>query len=432
MPGPAIDPVTAYRSTFATLAASASSSTRTASGAFESVASGGWHLSVDAIDGTLIVRYHGETDVDVRSGETAHVDLVLVPTTGRIKIHVRWGEDNRNWSSTFGVPGAIGNGVEMLSEYDGDLIVGGGFTSIGGIEADGIARWDGTTWHPIGSGVGGSGQVWTAAHYGTDLIVGGTFTTMNGEPARYVARWDGSSWHAMGDISPRGEGKVQALLAWNDTLYASGALAQPDGSQTGVARWDGSAWQYLPYIGVDASALAVYQAHLIVGGGFPLHEGGTAYIAQWTGSDWEILGGDVDGGVSAMLQYGPDLIAVGWFTTAGGTVAVNHAARWDATAWHAMGDGMDDIVGRLTIYHGDLIAGGAFSHVGTMAWPGIARWNGNAWRPLGAGLDGTREERSYLFPSAFAVTTYDGALVVGGRFDTAGEKPARDLALWRD
>ena len=41
--------------------------------------------------------------------------------------------------------------VYSSTVYNGDLIVGGNFTSAGGVSADHIARWDGNTWHPLGS-----------------------------------------------------------------------------------------------------------------------------------------------------------------------------------------------------------------------------------------------------------------------------------------
>jgi hypothetical protein len=62
-----------------------------ASGRFTSVVAGLWHLRVDALDAGGIVRFTGETDVEVRSGTTAHVSLQLLPSSGSIEIVVTWG-----------------------------------------------------------------------------------------------------------------------------------------------------------------------------------------------------------------------------------------------------------------------------------------------------------------------------------------------------
>ena len=62
-----------------------------ASGSFSEVPVGVWHLKIDARDSAEVVRYSGETDVDVRPGETSHVSLQLMATTGSIEIVVTWG-----------------------------------------------------------------------------------------------------------------------------------------------------------------------------------------------------------------------------------------------------------------------------------------------------------------------------------------------------
>jgi hypothetical protein len=62
-----------------------------ATGTFQDIAIGTWHLKVTAMDEADVVRFSGETDVTVLSGETAHADLVLEPATGNLEIHVSWG-----------------------------------------------------------------------------------------------------------------------------------------------------------------------------------------------------------------------------------------------------------------------------------------------------------------------------------------------------
>jgi hypothetical protein len=63
-----------------------------ASGGFTDVATGVWHLRVEARDNAGTVRYSGNADVEVRPGQTAHVTLNLTPTSGGgIDIIVTWG-----------------------------------------------------------------------------------------------------------------------------------------------------------------------------------------------------------------------------------------------------------------------------------------------------------------------------------------------------
>src|SRR5258705_538185 len=77
----------------------------------------------------------------------------------------------------------------------------------GGSAANSIAKWDGSSWSALGSGLNGYAQALAVS--GSDLYAGGNFTTAGGIAAKNIAKWDGSSWSALG-------------LGMNDTV---GALA---------------------------------------------------------------------------------------------------------------------------------------------------------------------------------------------------------------
>jgi len=66
--------------------------------------------------------------------------------------------------------------------------VGGAFTTAGGVSANGIAKWDGTQWSALGSGMN-AGVVWALTAYNGELIAGGNFTTAGGQVSAYWARW---------------------------------------------------------------------------------------------------------------------------------------------------------------------------------------------------------------------------------------------------
>jgi hypothetical protein len=80
--------------------------------------------------------------------------------------------------------------VYALTVHDGELIVGGSFLSAGGVPASDIARWNGLTWQPMGSGVGGYTR-WVSALtvHNSELIAGGHFLTAGGQVSAYWARW---------------------------------------------------------------------------------------------------------------------------------------------------------------------------------------------------------------------------------------------------
>ena len=79
-----------------------------------------------------------------------------------------------------------------------NLYAGGYFTTAGGVAANNIAKWDGSAWSALGSGMNGQPDVYALAVSGTNLYAGGCFTTAGGVPANNIAKWDGSAWSALG------------------------------------------------------------------------------------------------------------------------------------------------------------------------------------------------------------------------------------------
>jgi hypothetical protein len=161
-----------------------------------------------------------------------------------------------------------------------DLYAGGGFTTAGGVAANYIAKWDGSNWSPLGSGMDAYGGVYALAISGSDLYAGGEFTTAGGSPATNIAKWNGNSW------SPLGSGMnayVYALVASGADLYAGGVFTTADGSPaTSIAKWNGSTWSPLGSgMNGAVNALAVSRSDLYAGGQF-MTAGGkfSAYLAK--------------------------------------------------------------------------------------------------------------------------------------------------------
>ncbi|MCS7060186.1 MAG: hypothetical protein RMN25_03385, partial [Anaerolineae bacterium] len=93
---------------------------------------------------------------------------------------------------------ALNNAVNTIAVSGTDVYAGGRFEDGGdNTNADRIARWDGSRWHALGSGLS-SGTVYALAISGTEVYVGGSFEDAGGNPnADNVARWDGSQWRAL-------------------------------------------------------------------------------------------------------------------------------------------------------------------------------------------------------------------------------------------
>src|SRR5205823_2767411 len=60
-----------------------------------------------------------------------------------------------NWISMGGIPGADRTVYAAVVDGSGNLYIGGVFTIVGDVFATNIAKWNGTSWTALGSGMGG-------------------------------------------------------------------------------------------------------------------------------------------------------------------------------------------------------------------------------------------------------------------------------------
>ncbi|RKX25709.1 MAG: hypothetical protein DRP45_05285 [Candidatus Zixiibacteriota bacterium] len=285
-------------------------------------------------------------------------------------------------------------------------------------------------WSPLGSGMGGAMPVVCAlTAYDGKLIVGGGFSTAGGVPANSIASWDGSSWSSIGGLGGSVAWPVLACAVYEDRLIVGGSFWSAGGVETNsIASWDGNNWFPLgsgmgdePTIPAPAvQTLTVYDGKLIAGGDFTTAGGlVTDYIASWDGNSWSPLGSGMSSGVEALTLYDGKLIAGGYFTTAGGVVA-DYIASWNGSSWSPLGSGMNNSVRCLTVYNGKLIVGGAFTTAGGMVANYIVSWDGSSWFPLGSGMN----------YHVYDLTVYDGSLMAGGGFTIVGSVEANYVVAW--
>ncbi|MCO5053577.1 MAG: hypothetical protein M9920_14955 [Verrucomicrobiae bacterium] len=138
------------------------------------------------------------------------------------------------WNGTewLAVGGGVNDWVYTLEEWNGQLLVGGSFTTATNSDATtvataNIARWDGTQWHALGTGLNGS--VRGLAVVGSDLYVGGWFTSAGGNPARYLAKWDGTDWSPLGSGLGISSPYVEALATLDNRLFVGGRFMTAGG-----------------------------------------------------------------------------------------------------------------------------------------------------------------------------------------------------------
>lgn len=340
-----------------------------------------------------------------------------------------------------GIAGANGPVYSLATDGQGNVYAGGLFTVIGGVAANRIAKWDGTAWSALGSGVAGGVSVTIVralAVSGTDLYVGGNFTSAGGVMANSIAKWDGRTWSALGDGVTGGKDQysgVCALLVLNTDLYVGGYFTNAGGvSANRIAKYDGLGWSALgtgmscilyPYEYAGVFALAANGNTLYAGGRFTsAGQVAAGSIAGWDGQAWFPLGSGMSNYiVYALATIGADVYAGGNFGSAGG-VAAKGIAKWDGTGWSALGLGMGTCTS-LAASGANLYAGGGFLTSSGGVFYGVEAWDGAIWTPLGSGLGG------YISaPMAYALAVAGTNVYAGGYFTAAGGTTANYLAQW--
>jgi len=165
----------------------------------------------------------------------------------------RW--DGEVWSPLgAGITGDWGAVYAITLAPGGEVFVGGEFQTAGAVNARNIARWDGTEWSALASGTTGTnttGEVGALALLPDGgLVAGGSFTSAGSVAASRIARWDGSAWHALGSgvaPAPFGQVFVSALQVRTDgSLIVAGTFAFAGGIPArNIARWSSGTWSAL-------------------------------------------------------------------------------------------------------------------------------------------------------------------------------------------
>lgn len=384
---------------------------------------------------------------------------------------LRW--DGANWSEVDGSAPANDYDyhviVHALVAHGDDLYVAGGFSTIGGVEANGIAKWNRVTnqWSALGDNNAHMNDVRHMIWYGDKLLVA------NGNQ---IQAWDGAQWTEFID-SANTQGTINALAVHNDELYVGGELETVNGSAVNnIAIWNGSFWRGLDKaIGGSVNAFLFQDDAMYVGGSFDQGDGKQALnVAKWDGANWNGLltpgAQGIVGDVYALASVGTDVYVGGDFEWAG-SARSNGLAKWDTLTqtWTPLGnadceeDSCRVRVYALTYSEKTLYIGGEFKEIDGIPALNLAKWNGRKWYALGdwekccvraiavkngnVYVGGTHDliyqfdgqtwtklgkvsNSPYYNPTANALAFAGNDLYVGGNFDSVNGVLAHNAARW--
>jgi len=287
--------------------------------------------------------------------------------------------------------------------------------------------WNDASWTALAHGLPGSFPTTRALLiYRGALVAAGSYANPGGRISNAVMRWDGTEWGRVGGAIDGGA-SVFALIEFHGELVAAGSFADADDTVVNrIARLRSNRWTPLTGgAGVDGDirALSVYRGEIIAGGSFSRAGARRAHsVARWDGGRWHTMGDGVDGVVLALHVYRNTIVAAGSFSLPGGSDVPVNIAAWEGSTWHALGNGLDGRVVELQEYRGDLFAAGSFSNLGEAGVVYLARWDGQSWHDTGLTI-----EADFGQPTLNAMETYQGELVLGGRFDRVNHLAIRNV-----
>lgn len=372
----------------------AASPSRTAADASSII--GGWSTVGASLGARVYSTFQADTSAPISSLNPLYVGGMFTDVGGDANADfiVKW--DGSSWSkvTTTALTPRATPYVATIAKSGTDLFVGGVFTAAAG--SNNVAKIDSSgavsaLLKGVSGGLYDSDVEKITVDSGGNVFVGGVFgQALDASSAAVsstagIAKWDGSAWSALGTGLDAGTGFVKAvngLIAVGTDVYVGGQFSGAAGvTSARVAKWSGSAWSALG-TGLNASLVATFanrasgtNAGLYAGGNFTKTAGDVVTlngVAKWDGSAWSALGSGVSGGSAVVetLAFDADgnLWAGGNFTSAGG-VSANNIAKWDGTSWSAIScgavNGVNGTVrGIVPQSDGSLIVAGHFTSAG--------------------------------------------------------------------
>jgi trimeric autotransporter adhesin len=326
-----------------------------------------------------------------------------------------------------GIAGGAFSRVDGLAiDASGILYAGGTFSIAGGVQAASIAKWSNNTWSSLGTGVDGP-IASVVSIGGSGIVAGGSFTTAGGSGVNNVARWNGTAWQAMDNANNLPYVRSLAISSDGSIFAAAGP---------GVYRWNGQSqsWQSAGCGAGNGSILSlVADYNSVIAGGNFYPDGGSGYIIDCGGTRAN-FDGLLSGQVAAMVRLpNGNIFAAGGISGCrsedGPWEGAEKTAVWDGSSWGQTGRGLDDAAYTvLQRSNGTLVFGGRFVRAGSLHVNGIVGWNGTEFSSLGTGVRSISSFDAGYINSILEMP--NGDLVVGGYFSSAGGVTVNNIARW--
>lgn len=177
--------------------------------------------------------------------------------------------------------------IRDLKVFNGVLYACGMFTKFGNTVCNYVAKFDGVSWQPVGDFQTFippfyiPGQVNAIAIYNNEVYVGGAFNDATGM-VRNIAKFDGTNWVNVGTgIRQGGINSIFALEEFNGGLYVGGRFGRTQEIPgESLVIWDGSSYKEVNAYGINGGQISAFKKHnnyLFVAGNYNTYGPLTAY-----------------------------------------------------------------------------------------------------------------------------------------------------------
>jgi hypothetical protein len=205
--------------------------------------------------------------------------------------------------------------IVALCEYNGDLFVGGNFTSIGGLVSHGIARWNGTTWNSLGNANFLQTCVYDIVSFNGKLY----FTSDK------LYEWDGSTISNFTYFNTSSQQTLPVggsdLHVYNNELYIV--------STSDILKFNGINFSQIDDGQLSINCLDDFNNNLFAGSDQGLF--------KFQNGSWIDCNGSVSSTpiISDIEPFNNELFVSGVFTSIGG-LSTNNLAKYNGTNWSSL------------------------------------------------------------------------------------------------
>ena len=224
--------------------------------------------------------------------DSTQFEATMRPLSNAQSITGTW---NTELANNLNIPGTI---TDLVFAADGTLTVMGDFNYLNGQLVNGLATLNEQgTWRGYGLNAKENATVTTATYYRNQLYLGGRFKSLAEMPINGVARWNGTSFEVIGSGISYDNGSqamVSQLGVMSDTLYLAGYFDRFNNqSASGLIGWRNQQIVNVPnYTMADVSQMAIVDNSMLITHGYNGKELGPHSYAilqnnQWVDMPWD-------------------------------------------------------------------------------------------------------------------------------------------------